>query len=107
MDEEVEERGLDGILVPPRGGGGGSGAIAPFFGGGDGGGGGGGVFPGGLFPRIFPGFPGFGYPEQFGHPVSDLIGSFSTLSSDPDCIFLSRILAALERVPKASPSALP
>lgn len=63
MDEEVEERGLDGILAPPRGGG----AIAPFFGGGDGGGGGG-IFPGGLFPRIFPGFPGFGYPEQFGHP---------------------------------------
>ena len=78
MDEEVEERGLDGILAPPRGGG----AIAPFFGGGDGGGGGG-IFPGGLFPRIFPGFPGFGYPEQFGHPVSDRIGSLSTLSSQP------------------------
>ena len=73
MDNVVEERGLDGILAPPqphppqrR-----DDAIVPFFRGGhDDGGGGGGLFPGGLFPRIFPGFPGFGYPEQFGHPVS-------------------------------------
>ena len=68
MDEEVEERGLDGILARPpaqrR-----DDALVPFFRGGDDGGGGG-LFPGGLLPRIFPGFPGFGYPEQFGHPVS-------------------------------------
>ena len=68
MDEEVEERGLDGILARPaqrR-----DDAVVRFFRGGDDGGGGGGLFPGGLLPRIFPGFPGFGYPEQFGHPVS-------------------------------------
>ena len=68
MDEEVEERGLDGILARPpaqrR-----DDALVPFFRDGDDGGGGG-LFPGGLLPRIFPGFPGFGYPEQFGHPVS-------------------------------------
>jgi len=80
MDEEVEERGLDGILAPPppppppqqrR-----DNAVVPFFGGGGDDGG-----FGGLFPRIFPGFPGF--PEQFGHPntggPSD--GSFSSLGS--------------------------
>ena len=79
MDHEVEERGLDGILAPPppppqrR-----DDSVVPFSRGGDDGGG---LFPGGLFPRIFPGFPGFGYPEQFGHPVSAVPGVLEVPSS--------------------------